>query len=95
MLGRHGQYPPQLRQRAVRLVAECRADHGWEWEAMRSVAEEARHLNNGDGSQVCATERDEQLKADVARVHQANYGVYGARKIWLALNREGTPGTER
>jgi putative transposase len=32
---------------------------------------------------------DEQLKADIARVHQANYGVYGARKVWLALNREG------
>jgi putative transposase len=22
-------------------------------------------------------------------VHQDNYGVYGARKVWLALNREG------
>ncbi len=32
---------------------------------------------------------DEQLKADIARVHAANYGVYGARKVWLALNREG------
>jgi putative transposase len=35
-------------------------------------------------------ERDEQLKTAIARVHQANYGVYGARKVWLALNREGT-----
>jgi putative transposase len=33
--------------------------------------------------------RDEKLKADVARVHAANYGVYGARKVWLQLNREG------
>jgi transposase len=39
MAGRHGQYPPELRERAVRLVAECRADHGSEWEAMRSVAQ--------------------------------------------------------
>ena len=31
--------PPELRERAVRLVAECRADHGSEWEAMRSVAQ--------------------------------------------------------
>ena len=23
------------------------------------------------------------------RVHTANYGVYGARKVWLVLNREG------
>ena len=35
--------------------------------------------------------RDEQLKAAISRVHTDNYGVYGARKIWLQLNREGTP----
>ena len=35
--------------------------------------------------------RDEQLKKEIARVHQDNYGVYGARKVWLALNREGVP----
>ena len=35
------------------------------------------------------TLRDEQLKDDISRVHQDNYGVYGARKVWLALNREG------
>jgi putative transposase len=35
--------------------------------------------------------RDEQLKVAIARVHRENYGVYGARKVWLALNREGTP----
>jgi putative transposase len=33
--------------------------------------------------------RDEQLRQEVLRVHAANYGVYGARKVWLALNREG------
>ena len=36
-------------------------------------------------------DRDERLKAEITRVHQANYGVYGARKVWLALNREGIP----
>ena len=35
--------------------------------------------------------RDEQLRAAITRVHQDNYGVYGARKVWLALNREGIP----
>ena len=35
--------------------------------------------------------RDEELKVAIARVHAANYGVYGARKVWLALNREGIP----
>jgi putative transposase len=33
--------------------------------------------------------RDEELKVEIARVHEENYGVYGARKVWLALNREG------
>jgi putative transposase len=35
--------------------------------------------------------RDEVLKREIARVHTANYGVYGARKVWLALNRKGIP----
>ncbi|SFU07105.1 transposase [Geodermatophilus amargosae] len=39
MAGRRGQYPPELRERAVRLVAECRADHGSEWESMRWVTQ--------------------------------------------------------
>jgi putative transposase len=35
--------------------------------------------------------RDEHLKAAITRVHGENYGVYGARKVWLQLNREGIP----
>jgi transposase InsO family protein len=35
--------------------------------------------------------RDEQLKPEIARVHAANFSVYGARKVWRQLNREGTP----
>jgi len=26
---------------------------------------------------------------EIRRVHSENYGVYGARKVWLQLNREG------
>ncbi len=32
-------YPPELRERAVRMVAEIRADHGSEWAAMTKVAQ--------------------------------------------------------
>ena len=32
-------YPPELRERAVRMVAEIRADHESEWAAMGKVAE--------------------------------------------------------
>jgi putative transposase len=36
-------------------------------------------------------ERDAELKAHIRRVFDANYGVYGARKVWRQLNREGIP----
>ena len=35
--------------------------------------------------------RDALLLNEIRRVHADNYGVYGARKVWLALNREGIP----
>jgi putative transposase len=35
--------------------------------------------------------RDADLRVEIARVHEANYGVYSPRKVWLALNREGVP----
>jgi putative transposase len=33
--------------------------------------------------------RDAELLAQIRRVHADNYGVYGARKVWHQLNREG------
>ena len=33
--------------------------------------------------------RDEELKREICRVHKANFGVYGARKVWRQLLREG------
>jgi putative transposase len=33
--------------------------------------------------------RDEELKAEVGRVHQDNFDVYGVEKVWRQLNREG------
>ena len=33
--------------------------------------------------------RDEELKPEIARVHAENFGVYGARKVWRQLHREG------
>jgi putative transposase len=35
------------------------------------------------------TLRDRELIDRIRRVHQDNYGVYGARKVWWALRREG------
>ncbi|WP_275306316.1 IS3 family transposase [Streptomyces yunnanensis] len=33
--------------------------------------------------------RDTELKAHISRVHADNYGVYGVRKVWRQLHREG------
>ena len=33
--------------------------------------------------------RDAVLLVEIARVHRENYSVYGARKVWTQLNREG------
>lgn len=33
--------------------------------------------------------RDEELKVEVARVHEEHFGVYGVEKVWRQLNREG------
>ena len=35
----HRRYPPELRERAVRMVAEIRADQDSEWAAMTRVSE--------------------------------------------------------
>ena len=35
--------------------------------------------------------RDQALKPYIQRVWDENYQVYGARKVWLQLNREGIP----
>ena len=33
--------------------------------------------------------RDQQLSTHIARVHAANFGVYGVRKLWRGLLRDG------
>lgn len=35
----HKRYPPELKEQAVRMVAEIRSDHDSEWAAMTRVAE--------------------------------------------------------
>lgn len=32
---------------------------------------------------------DEEMCGQIKRVHEANYGVYGSRKVWHQLRREG------
>ena len=50
------------------------------------------HLNRAP---VAREQRDELLKIQIARVHKENFAVYGARKVWLQLNREATAADPR
>jgi hypothetical protein len=41
-------------------------------------------------------QRDAELKVEIERVHQENFGVYGVEKVWRQLHREGVQvGRER
>ena len=35
-------------------------------------------------------QRDERLGEEIRRVHRENFEVYGVRKVWRHMNREGT-----
>jgi putative transposase len=35
--------------------------------------------------------RDEELKAEITRVHQSTFGVYGVRTVWRQMLREKVP----
>nr|WP_191325666.1 IS3 family transposase [Novosphingobium pokkalii] len=171
-------FSPEVRERAVRMVGEHRADYGSEWEAMTSIAgkigctaetlrrwcreeasrrtapaaqaaddkarlkllerevkelrraneilrkasalfcaggarpprqmvmsfidahreelaiapssyhEHARRLAD-PGRRPARARRDDEIKAQIKRVHEASSGLYGARKVWHQLLRDG------
>jgi putative transposase len=87
----------------VRFIAEHadRTDGGMRWgvEPICRVLSEhglriapSTYYDHLDKPPTARQQRDRQLKLDIARVHAANYGVYGARKVWLTLNRERPAG---
>jgi putative transposase len=45
-------------------------------------------VHRTDRTSTSRQQREEMLKVEIARVHRENFGVYGARKVWLQLNRE-------
>lgn len=50
----------------------------------------ARVAQRADAAKVSPrVQQDRGLKEQIRRVHAANFGVYGARKVWRQLGREG------
>jgi transposase InsO family protein len=50
-------------------------------------AHRARRLD--PSKRAARAKRDDTLRSEIRRVHHANFSVYGARKVWRQLRREG------
>jgi transposase len=90
-------YPPELRERAVRMVAEIRADQESEWGAMTRVAELlgvgspetvrkwVRRAEVDAGARPGASSEESaevrRLKREVAELRRAN-GILKAAALW-------------
>ena len=93
-------YPSELRERAVRMVAEVRADHDSEWAAMAKVSELlgvgtpetvrkwVRRAEVDDGSRPGVTSEESaetrRLKREVAELKRANGILKGAAAFFGA-----------
>jgi putative transposase len=71
-------------QFGVEPICRVLSQHGW------AIAP-STYYDAASRAPSARARRDAPLKDQITRVHEDNYGVYGARKVWLALNREGTP----
>ena len=79
----------------IALIDDHRAAHGVEpiCRVLRIApstyhAHAARRADPANASP--RARRDLALMERIRRVHEANFGVYGARKVWRQLGREGT-----
>ena len=92
-------YPPELRERAVRMVAEIRPEHPSEWAAMAVVADllgvgtpetvrnwvRQAEIDTGDRPGTTTAEREEikRLKRENAELKRAN-GILRAASAFFA-----------
>lgn len=68
----------------VEPICAVLSEHGW------PIAPSTYYEARARAAKPCARVlRDASLKDHIVRVWKANFEVYGARKVWLALNREG------
>jgi putative transposase len=69
-------------QFGVEPICRVLTEHGWPIAASTVRAYRNRPVS-------WRQRRDDELVELISRVHKENYGVFGARKVWLTLNREG------
>ena len=99
-MGRGTSYPPELRERAVRMVAEVRPEYPSDWPAIRAVAAKlgigsaetlrkwVRQAEAGDGTRpgVSSDESAElrKLRAEVRELRRANEILKAASAFFAA-----------
>jgi transposase len=100
-VGRGGKnYPPELRERAIRMVAEVKADYPSEWAAIGAVAQKLgigssetlrkwirqAEVDGGARPGVTSEESAEirRLKREVAELRRANEILKGASAFFAA-----------
>jgi transposase len=99
-VGRASQYPPELRERAVRMVAEVTPDYPSQWAAITAVAQKlgigtaetlrkwVRRAEIDDGRRPGLTSEEhaeiKRLKREVAELRRANEILKAASSFFAA-----------
>lgn len=85
-----------IREHAERRQPEAEGGLRWGVEPICAVLTEhgvkiapSTYYEHLHRTQAVREQRDSYLLEQIRRVHRDNFAVYGARKVWLALNREG------
>ena len=76
------------------FIDENRAEHGVEpicseLPIAPSTYYEQKARHDDPDREPERVKRDRQLREEIGRVHHENFDVYGVRKVWRQLNREG------
>ncbi|MEU3496996.1 IS3 family transposase [Kitasatospora cineracea] len=83
-MARPSSYPPELRRRAVWMVAEVLGDH-----PHGSAAVLSTYCAFDNRAESARSVRDAELKGLITTTYEDNFRIHGARRIWRELNRLG------